>query len=64
MNLDRSANTTGLRAYATAEELGEAVKRLVQNALFENLMPHDISIRWSEDYETSGEYYVILWASW
>jgi len=62
MRLVRLGNAVDLRAYATEEELGEAVKRLVQNALFENLMPHEISIRCSEDYEESGEYYIILWA--
>lgn len=62
MKIDRLVNATALRTYATEKELAEAVSQLIAKALSEDLSPHSIDIVCSEDYETSGEYHIVLWA--
>ena len=62
MEITKLANATALRTFAAEKDLAEAVSQLVSQALAEDLIPHDISIQCSDDFEQLGEYDVVLWA--
>lgn len=52
---------TGLRAWATKENLAKVTSELVQEAIVRDIHPSAIAFTLSDDFEQSGLYHIVLW---
>ena len=61
VKIDRITGFSVFRAYATKEELPEALKELSIRAKNQDILPHIIQVQCSEDFSQTEEFEIMLW---
>ena len=61
--MDKLAGATAFRDYATREQMPDKIKEMVEKAISEDLDVHCVQVECSSDYDDSGEYHIVAWAS-
>lgn len=61
--MDNLKGATALRDYATRAELPEKVKEMLVTAILDDMDVHCVQIDCSVDYDETGNYQIVLWAS-
>lgn len=59
--IQKLANGTGLRTWATDKNLTQATTLLMREALKRNITPSTIAFATMDDYADSGLWQIILW---